>query len=96
MGVSVNGNFCVLPFGSQRQYNEALIRTASFRQGPRCIIEVAIPFEFLGVPTPRAGEAWRFNLTGQMAADLNQYISWNPTYGGFQNPERFGSIRFED
>ncbi|MHC4872938.1 MAG: DUF4838 domain-containing protein [Planctomycetota bacterium] len=62
------------------------------------ILEAAIPFKKLSKTgtTPKIGEIWGFNAcrvscTGKKRA----YSCWNPTYGLFGKPERFGKIVFK-
>ena len=56
-------------------------------------IEMVMPFETLGV-TPKAGDTWQIGICGHQVADGDVWITWNPTYGGFENPARFGNITF--
>lgn len=97
LGVSVSGDVCVIPFaaaGTPPAYDESLVKAKASRDDIRALIEVAIPWTFLQVAPPRAGDTWKFNLGGHHAADLNQYTYWNPIYGGFQDPNRFATITF--
>lgn len=70
------------------------IRHAMTKEGLFWRLEVAVPFAFLGVRAPKAGDVWKMNLTGHQRADENTYVCWNPTYGGFQNPRRFATMEF--
>lgn len=62
--------------------------------GARWVIELSIPFTDIGV-VPRAGEIWGFNLTGHQVGPGELWITWNPTYGAFNNPDRFGELVFK-
>ncbi len=55
--------------------------------------EVSLPFKELGIPTPKEGDIWGFNVGAHNAAD-GEWAIWNPTFGGFHNPERFGYLSF--
>lgn len=57
------------------------------------IVEVAIPFKSIG-RTPKAGDKWTLNLNGRQIAAGDMWLAWNPTYGGFHNEARFGTIIF--
>jgi len=59
------------------------------------VIEAVMPFVTLG-KTPKAGDVWGINVVGHQVADGDMWICWNPTYGGFNNPSRFGSLTFLD
>jgi hypothetical protein len=56
-------------------------------------IEVAIPFESLGVPAPKPGEVWGFNLARTWPDHQVWSFAWGPM--GFHTPEEFGTLRFE-
>jgi len=56
-------------------------------------VELAVPFEALGVK-PSAGDSWTFNINGRQVGPGDQWLAWNPTYGGFHNPDRFGTLIF--
>ncbi len=68
------------------------VKTASVRADNRWCLEVAIPFSYLGVPPPKPGDAWRFNIAGKQTT--GGWLSWNPTYGSFTSPDRFATIVF--
>lgn len=57
------------------------------------VVELAIPFEAFG-QTPKAGDAWKINLTGHQVADGPIWLTWNPTYGTFLNPDRLATVVF--
>lgn len=56
-------------------------------------VELAVPFEALG-KEPSAGDSWTFNINGRQVGAGDQWLAWNPTYGGFHNPARFGKLVF--
>lgn len=56
-------------------------------------LELAIPFESLG-HTPSAGDEWKININGRQVGAGDQWLAWNPTYGGFHNDARFGNLVF--
>jgi len=60
----------------------------------RWVSEIAIPFEMLGVKPPKVGDRWGFNITGVQQGAGGGHVSWNPTYGGFNEPDGFGVIIF--
>jgi|GEM_PF-1698570 len=51
-------------------------------------VEVEIPLKSLG----DYGEVWGFNLCRERHLEEGEYSCWSPTYGGFENPLRFGKI----
>lgn len=57
------------------------------------VVEAVLPFSTLD-RTPKAGDVWHFNLAGHQVADGDMWITWNPTYGQFANPSRFGDLVF--
>jgi hypothetical protein len=52
-----------------------------------------MPFASIGA-TPKAGDTWQIGINGHQVADGDMWMTWNPTYGGFGNTARFGSITF--
>lgn len=63
--------------------------SAARRQRDGWQVEMAIPFASLGVPAPQTGEAWYANLCRERKAEA-ELSAWQPTYGGFAAPGRFG------
>ena len=64
------------------------------------IVEMAIPFNnFTKVKNIRQKEnVWRVNFCrcdGKVSLKNREYTAWSPTYGIFQNPERFGKVVFK-
>jgi len=57
------------------------------------VVELVMPFSTLG-RAPKAGDVWGLNICGHQVADGDMWITWNPTYGGFNNPARFGDLVF--
>ncbi len=56
-------------------------------------VELVMPFSTLG-QSPKAGDKWRINIAGHQVADGDMWLTWNPTYGGFNNSARFGDLVF--
>lgn len=72
------------------------IQTAVFRGKDFWSIEIAIPLKTLS-DRPVHGSIWGFNINrarrvGQMKTE---YTCWSPTFGGFDQPARFGRIILE-
>jgi len=82
--------------GGTVEPDEKLVRTQSRRDGIRWVCEIAIPFAALKLPPPEAGAAWRMNITGRQnnGERLGAWIAWNPTYGSFDDVERFATVTF--
>jgi len=63
-------------------------------------VEMALPFAGFGVPGPKPGEVWGINFARERWAALYkaviEYSTWSGLVGPFQNPQRFGEIRFGD
>ncbi len=64
-------------------------------------IEIAVPFETLGVSAPEDGATWRFNLCRtwfwkfvEEGHGPERYISFAPTASGYHAPEKFADLRF--
>jgi len=71
----------------------------------RCewVAEVSVPFEALGVPTPKPGDVWRLNFCRDLSCPADrgrtsaEYTTWSDLRGGagsFKSPDRFGYARF--
>lgn len=58
-------------------------------------VEIAIPFDSLGVPAPEPGTAWYGNLCRERKA-VNELSAWQATGGSFAAPGRFGLLVFDD
>ena len=71
-----------------------LVRAASAKSDLRWMVELAIPYRFLGVPPPKPGDRWGLNLSGRQHGGASGWLSWNPTYGNFTDPQRFATIVF--
>jgi len=56
-------------------------------------VELAVPFESIGV-TPEPGDTWKIGLCGRQISVGDMWLTWNPTYGGFHNTGRFGTLVF--
>ncbi len=91
IGITPNGEagqMCI--DGKERNITD--VKIASTKSGIRWCCEIAVPFSYLGVPPPKPGDTWRFDIAGKQTE--GGWLSWNPTYGGFGNPNRFGFIVF--
>lgn len=60
------------------------------------VIELAIPFDELGVASPRPGNLWRFNLCRTFTAPTVSYTSLSPARDTYYNPRTFVYLRFLD
>ncbi|GEM_PF-934547 len=62
-------------------------------------VEIAIPFETLGVSAPKDGEVWRMNfcrdISGETERTPKGWTSWAFTQGKFANPAKFGYVKFK-
>lgn len=56
-------------------------------------IELAIPFQSLGIPTPKAGSTWGFNVNRQDYQSKEQ-SGWAETINEFHEPQNFGHLLF--
>ncbi len=72
----------------------AFWRSAVKVEGDLYAVEIAIPFEHLGISKPKSGESWGLNL-GRSEVRNSQFSSWSGVYGSFHTPWRFGGITFE-
>ncbi len=68
-------------------------KLAVAKEGIRWVVELAIPFSGIGT-TPKAGDTWTVGLYGHQIAAGATWITWNPTYGSFNNMARFGNLIF--
>jgi hypothetical protein len=58
-------------------------------------MEMRVPFKTLSGTIPKPGAIWGFNVCRVRAAvKPMEYICWNPTFGRFASPERFGKLIF--
>ena len=58
-------------------------------------LEMRIPFKTLSGGIPRPGSIWGFNVCRIRNIDkMREYYCWNPTFGLFGKPERFGKLIF--
>lgn len=57
-------------------------------------VKIKIPFRDLGVSTPQAGELWRANVCRTELPGDRNWNAWSSTGGGYQQPDRFGLLRF--
>jgi hypothetical protein len=58
------------------------------------IVELAIPFASINTGKPQPKTAWRANFCREQKG-FKEDSSWAYTPGGFHNPERFGTLRFD-
>jgi heterodisulfide reductase subunit A-like polyferredoxin len=66
---------------------------AAARQGIKTVLMHDRPV--LGGSIPRPGAIWGFNICRvRNTVRPAEYICWNPTFGGFGKPERFGKLIF--
>lgn len=56
-------------------------------------LEMAIPFDSLGVAAPSAGQTWRGNFC-RARQPVSEFSSWAPVARAFNTPESFGFFRF--
>jgi len=68
------------------------------KHADRFDIEVAAPFESMGVTQVRPGEVWGFNV-GRTRGHIPHYDNreprwtcWSPTFGSFNTPDEFGVL----
>ncbi|MCE5314488.1 MAG: family 10 glycosylhydrolase [Armatimonadota bacterium] len=55
-------------------------------------VEMAIPFSIFGISTPAHGTKMALNLTrNRTTSGSMEYLTWAVLYGGFHNPDRFGT-----
>ncbi len=71
--------------------SSARVATSKRRNG--WDVEMAIPFERLGVRAPRPGEVWRANFCREERPH-EELSAWSPVEGSFHRPERFGLLEF--
>ena len=58
-------------------------------------LEMRVPFSTLCGTIPRPGAIWGFNICRvRNTVKPSEYTCWNPTFGGFGKPERFGKLIF--
>jgi len=58
-------------------------------------LEMRVPFSTLGGAIPHPGAIWGFNICRvRNTVKPSEYSCWNPTFGGFGKPERFGKLIF--
>jgi hypothetical protein len=58
-------------------------------------VEMRVPFKTLGGTLPKPGAIWGFNICRvRTTVKPTEYICWNPTFGRFASPERFGKLIF--
>ena len=70
--------------------------TASMKGASGWTVEMAIPFASIGASAPTPGARWALNLTrNRWTTGLPQYLTWAVPYGGYHNPDRFGTIVFQ-
>ena len=64
------------------------------------VVEFAIPFTNLGVPAPKPGDKWGFNICrNRQAKDEEhpqpQLTAWSLPYANFHVPSYFGTVTFK-
>lgn len=71
-------------------------KTAVFKEKSKWIMEIRVPFAKLANTPPEPGDIWGFNICRvRRTVEQNQYTCWNPTFGGFLKPARFGKLIFK-
>ena len=68
-------------------------RSAAFSGDDVWSVEVAVPFSALGVAVPEPGSAWCANFCRERKAEA-ELTAWQPTFGSFAAPGRFGVVVF--
>ncbi|MCD6220979.1 hypothetical protein J7K25_02330 [bacterium] len=65
--------------------------------GGKWTCEISIPFEELGVSSPKDGDIWGINLCRDVRFQKKQgyYSSWSPARN-FENPKTFGRVVFKE
>ncbi|HIE08581.1 MAG TPA: hypothetical protein EYP65_01895, partial [Armatimonadetes bacterium] len=56
-------------------------------------VELAVPFEALGVGAPKVGDTWRANFCREERPH-GELSAWSPVGKSFHRPERFGYLEF--
>ncbi len=70
-------------------------QVSALRRSHGWTIQLAIPYEALGVAAaPRAGDIWGVNFTRSRRVAPSENDAWNPTFGPFYKPGRFGDLIF--
>ncbi|MFA6102609.1 MAG: DUF4838 domain-containing protein [Victivallaceae bacterium] len=84
---SINGK------GSMKWESDAQVTVA--KDADSWTLEMRVPFKTLGGNIPHPGAIWGFNICRvRNTVKPSEYTCWNPTFGGFGKPERFGKLIF--
>jgi hypothetical protein len=71
-------------------------KTAVFKGKNFWSLEIKIPLKNLTKQGVEPGDIWGFNVCRvRRAVTPGQYTCWNPTFGGFLKPARFGKLIFK-
>ena len=74
---------------------QSRVQTTVTKKVNAWILEMRVPFSTLSSGIPRPGAIWGFNICRvRNTVKPAEYICWNPTFGGFGRPERFGKLIF--
>lgn len=73
--------------------SHSIIRTSKGTDG--WTIELAVPFSDLNA-VPTAGQVWGINICRGRRAGTEEYSTWSPSPGGFEEPQYFGRMIFGD
>lgn len=69
------------------------IETAAKRNSGGWTLELKIPFEELGLSTPKESSSWRINFFREQQSK-KEFSSWSETKQRFMEPEAFGMVLF--
>jgi len=70
-------------------------RAAVTRSADSWTAEVEIPLSAFG-KVPKPGDIWGFNACrDRIVGGPRERLSWNPTFGEFGHPDRFGKLIFQ-
>ncbi len=84
---SINGK------GNMKWESDAQVTVA--KDANSWTLEMRVPFKTLGGNIPHPGAIWGFNICRvRNTVKPSEYTCWNPTFGGFGKPERFGKLIF--
>ncbi|HHW11043.1 MAG TPA: hypothetical protein GXX29_13850 [Firmicutes bacterium] len=89
-----NNDFQIIVDNAGEAKNGHLVNYVVNKTAIQWIVELALPWANYGVEPPQPGDEWSINLNGHQVADGDQWLCWNPTYGGFHNPSRFATLIF--
>lgn len=72
------------------------VKAAVKKNADSWAVEMAVPMSSITQDTVKGGNIWGLNICRTpIIGKEAEHTCWSPTFGGFQQPDKFGSLLFK-